>query len=441
MLSVKITNALCNLQCAYCYEHIYREKANQRPFDLQAILTQIEREQMAPYLHGGEALLAPIDAVETILAKAYDMKGHSSIQTNATLITEEHIELFKRYNTQVGVSFDGPGEMSRYRIPVEGKEPVADLIWSNIKWLRREGIHVGVICVLTKANALPEQRDAFKQWVLELKKLGITGRMNPAEIDYPSMQKIALTPEELDDFYRDMTGFILTEVGGDWLPYRDVVDSLLGLNQGTCSFGPCDYYNADAEKVILSDGSTAMCMKTSKTGHIYPRYQNVGNRGFAKIRYEVLPKVEQEFGGCKGCKYWRNCTGGCPAEGIDGDWRNRSRYCLAMYGLFEETARLLKYMFPNIELTTDRADDAFQEPNSVRSMTPEAVRFMSPKSCASPSSWRQDSRTYVRDERCQPYNVRTSEEEPASGAGGHGDRQHGDRPHGDHGDHGDSWTV
>ncbi len=440
MLSVKITNALCNLQCAYCYEHVYRERANHRPLDLEAVLTQIEREQTAPYLHGGEALLAPLDVVEAILAKSYEKIGHSSIQTNATLINEKHIELFKLYKTQVGVSFDGPGEMSRYRIPVEnqGKGHVSDLIWENIKWLRREGIQVGIICVLTKANALPEQREAFKRWVLELKELGITGRMNPAEIDYPSMQKIALTPEELDDFYRDMTRFILTEVGGDWLPYRDIVDSLLGLNQGTCSFGPCDYYNAGAERVILSDGSTASCMKTSKTGNIYPRFQNAGDRGFGLIRYEILPKIEQKLGGCKGCQYWRNCTGGCPAEGIDGDWRNRSRYCLGLKGLFEETSRLLKTMLPNIELTTDRESEAFSDPNSVKGMNPDAFCFMSTLSNSRASSWRQDARVSLS--HCRQTTQPLPQSPPEDDCG-HGDRQHGDRAHGDHGDHGDSWKV
>ena len=299
MLSVKVTNALCNMQCTYCYEHIYRSKINQRAFDLEAIKRQIGNENDAPYLHGGEALLAPIQVLEELFAISYQKTGYSSIQTNGTLITDKHIELFKKYNTQVGISIDGPGDLGKYRRTIDG-QPTADMVMDNIRWLRKEGVHVGIICVLTKANALPEQRERFKDWVRELKALGVTGRMNPAEIDYPSLQKIALTPEELEDFYRDMTRFVLTEIGGDWLPYRDAVDSLLGLNQGTCVFGECDYYYASAERVILSDGTTASCMKTAKTGNVYPRYQNAGQRGFAKIRYEVLPKSSRKAVVAKG---------------------------------------------------------------------------------------------------------------------------------------------
>lgn len=423
MLSVKITNALCNLQCAYCYEHVYRERANQRPFDLEAIRKQIDREGMAPYLHGGEALLAPVDAIEVILAKAHEMVGHSSIQTNGTLITEEHIELFKKYNTHVGVSMDGPGEMSRYRIPVEklpARGSAGDLIWQNVKKLRQEGIHVGMICVLTRANALPGQRDEFKRWMRELDTLGITGRLNPAEIDYPKMKKIALTPQELAEFYCDIAEFVLTDLGGNWLPFRDVVDSLLGLDQGTCVFSECDYYNAGSEKVILSDGTTASCMKTSKTGHIYPRFQNAGQQGFAKIRYDILPRIAQEFGGCQDCKYWRNCLGGCPAEGVNGDWRNRSRYCEAYKALYDKTSHLLKTMFPNIRLTTDRPPEAFPHPNTVEGMYPGAVHLLNNTRTSKGSSWR-------RDNVPEPGQYEPKAETRT--------KDHANRPHGDHGDY------
>jgi uncharacterized protein len=33
------------------------------------------------------------------------------MQTNGTLITEEHIRMFRQYGVQVGISLDGPGEL------------------------------------------------------------------------------------------------------------------------------------------------------------------------------------------------------------------------------------------------------------------------------------------------------------------------------------------
>src|SRR5690606_30332188 len=100
-------------------------------------------------------------------------------------------------------------------------------------------------------------------------------------------------------------------------------------------------------------------LKTAKTGHIYPRLEqpNFDFRGFGGIRYEVLPQIPMEDGGCKGCRYWRNCFGGCPAEGIGGDWRNRTRFCKAYYGLFDEAEKALKRLMPNIITTPEMPAD------------------------------------------------------------------------------------
>ena len=434
MLSVKITNDLCNMQCTYCYEHLCRTKnTNKKPLRMDSVRRQIENEQQVPYLHGGEPLLAPMEVVEEILSISYQMEGRSSIQTNGTLINDKHIALFKKYNTSVGISIDGPGELGKHRKTLKGNKPTADRVMDTIRKLRAEEIDVGIICVLTKANALLEQRAKFKDWVRELKELGISGRMNPAQIDYPSLKHIELTDDELSEFYCDMAKFILTEIGDGWLPYRDVVDSLLGLNQGTCSFGECDYYNASAEKVIFSDGSTGSCLKTSKTGHIYPRFQNADAhpRGFAKIRYEILPLIEQKFGGCKDCKFWRNCTGGCPTEGLDGDWRNRTRFCKAYYDLFEVTAEILKRMLPNLLLTSDLSEEHFPNPNSVRDMQPGAFYYMTAFQGFNPSSWREDAKVSL-----EQLPEKQSYCDNGHGLNGdvnveHGDRPHGDKPHGD----------
>ncbi len=433
MLSIKLTDTLCNMQCVYCYEHICRLRGHPKnvKIDMEALRNQIQNEQGRPYLHGGEPLLAPLEFIEELLSMSYQMSGFSSIQTNGTLINKKHIELFKRYNTSIGVSIDGPGELNKYRKTLKGNKSTVNRVMQNIRLLREKDIPVGVISVLTRANALPEQRDAYKKWVVELHDIGVAGRMNPAQIDYPSLQSIALTDKELAEFYTDMAKFCLIELGVDWLPYRDIVDSLLGLNQGTCSFGECDYYNAFSERVIFGDGSTGSCLKTTKTGHTYPRFQNADadQSGFAKVRYELLPLIELEHGGCKGCKYWRNCTGGCPAEGLDGDWRNRTRYCKAYYALFETIAKLLKRLIPNVILTSDLDEEHFPNRNSVRNMHPGAFFYATPNDQFNASSWRKDAR--VKIEQLSQTQPEKPGMRPQPVNREHGDRPHGDRPHGD----------
>ena len=58
---------------------------------------------------GGEPLLAPIEHLEEVWKFGFERYGKNGIQTNGTLITDQHIDLFKRYNVQIGISVDGPG--------------------------------------------------------------------------------------------------------------------------------------------------------------------------------------------------------------------------------------------------------------------------------------------------------------------------------------------
>lgn len=461
MLSIKITNNRCEARCVYCYEHALRDAgpaAAERPLNIPAVLAQMEREWREqtkfgqdaghPYLHGGEALLAGHEVVEIIMRKAYELAGRTNIQTYGYLIDKRYIEIFKRYNASVGISIDGPWPLNRARVvPGWDMRKLTELVHRNILWLRSEGIQVSIICVLHKLNALPEPRQKLKEWILWLRDIGVnSGRLNLMHTDYHRYGKaIELTEEEAEDAWRDLTRFVLLEQDGlYWQPMHDAVSSLLGLEQGTCVFGPsCAYYHAAAEPVILSDGTTANCLKTAKTGKMYPRYEQYDGdwRGFGGVRYEVLPLIEPQDGGCKGCRFWRNCAGGCPSEGIGGDWRNKTRFCRAYYGLFDEAEKALRRLMPNIRLTTDAKDGDFPGPGPA-GMNPPAFRFMLPQYTRRPSSWRGEAVTNAIQVMQLPVQGQSAER-PRSGWLSDiehldGTVRHLDSGHGDHNDHKDS---
>lgn len=453
-LSVKITNNRCEARCVYCYEHALRDAgptASDRPLNLSAVLAQMEKEwgeqtrlgraSGEPYLHGGEALTAGHEVVETIMRKAYELAGHTNIQTYGYLIDDRYIQIFKRYHASVGISIDGPWPLNKARVvPGRDTREITETVMRNIVRLRAEGIPVSLIVVLHKLNATPEPREKLKEWILWLKSIGVnSGRLNLMHSDYHKYGKgIELTEEEAEDAWRDLFRFTVMENDGlYWQPFRDAVDSLLGLAQGTCVFGQCPYYHAASEPVILSDGHTATCLKTGKTGKMYPRYEqwDGDSRGFGGVRYEVLPLIDWEFGGCKGCRYWRNCQGGCPAEGIGGDWRNKTRFCRAYYGLFEEAETYLRRIMPNVYLTTQAMDDEFPSKGHVGGMNPSAFRFMLYAHTGSPSSWRGDAKSYAHLPVRPPDGRKGIE-----GAIEHldGGVRHLDGGHGDHHDHQDS---
>jgi len=410
-LSIKVTNERCEAACTYCYEHAIRDvSANQadRPLDIDAILRQMEFEyemhrqkygrypEGEPYLHGGEALTAGHETIERIMRKAYELAGRTNIQTYGYLIDEKFIEIFKKYNASVGVSIDGPWPLNKARVvPGRSTKEITEIVHRNLLWLRSEGIPVSIIVVLTKANAAPDKLDQLKDWLRWLKSIGITsGRLNLMHADKQQYGKsLELTEEEAEHAWRELTRFVLTEEDGlHWQPMHDAVSSVLGLEQGTCVFHECTYYRAEAEPVVLSDGTTANCLKTAKNGHIYPRLEasNFEHRGYGGVRYEVLQMIPFELGakgGCGGCPFWRNCTGGCPSEGINGDWRNKTRFCRAYYGLFDEASKILKRIMPSIITTGDGTPKQFPH-KGVQGMNPPAFANMLGQYNQRPSSWR-----------------------------------------------------
>jgi len=76
-------------------------------YNLKAIFERMEEfKDMDMALHGGEPLTLLKKDIEAILAKMYDLRGRSSVQTNGTLIDDDHIKMFKKYKTFVGISWD-----------------------------------------------------------------------------------------------------------------------------------------------------------------------------------------------------------------------------------------------------------------------------------------------------------------------------------------------
>jgi uncharacterized protein len=53
--------------------------------------------------------------LEKLWKWGFDKYKSNGIQTNGSLINDQHIELFKKYNVHVGISIDGPDELSDAR--------------------------------------------------------------------------------------------------------------------------------------------------------------------------------------------------------------------------------------------------------------------------------------------------------------------------------------
>lgn len=125
-LVVKIVQR-CNLNCSYCYmyQHVdqsYRTRPNFMSEEIfSKMITRVAEycdrrpdHRMEIIFHGGEPMLIGPKQLDRFAGIASErLQGIVSLgmQTNATLVTDEWIEVLKRRNVMVGVSIDGPPEI------------------------------------------------------------------------------------------------------------------------------------------------------------------------------------------------------------------------------------------------------------------------------------------------------------------------------------------
>ncbi len=284
-----------------------------------------------------------------------ELDKHSSIQTNAYALTDEHFELFAKYKTSVGVSIDGPWPLNRYRGfgSREQRQAQTAQVMENIRRLRELGISVSVISVITHLHI--ESPDLYWSWVLDLRDMGIvSGRMNYVQ-RIEGFDNAHASEDDFAAFYVQMAERHYQYPDLQWQPFRDVVDNLLGLGLGTCVFTKCDPYSTSSAFVVDGQGETHSCLRTGQDGKCYLRAPT------GEMRYECLRQTPQEYGGCKGCRWWKVCFGSCPSVSINGDWRNRGDYCAVWKALYEYVERRLKGLMPNLHLVTEDEPEEYEE--------------------------------------------------------------------------------
>ena len=149
----------CNLDCSYCY---LPDRNNRHRMKVEtaiqahrwAIDSGILSEECEVRWHAGEPLATPIMFYQSVIEerKSFVPPGTSfqdSMQTNATLLTDEWCSFFKEYNIQVGVSIDGPDFIhDKYRKSRSGR-PTHKSAVEGIQKLQRNDVPFSIIAVLT----------------------------------------------------------------------------------------------------------------------------------------------------------------------------------------------------------------------------------------------------------------------------------------------------
>lgn len=330
----------CNIQCQYCYQNPQRDAGNVlREYDMELMKKRVAEEGGGFTLFGGEPLLIPIKDLEELWSWGLDRYGRNAIQTNGTLINDDHLRLFKKYKVQVGISVDGPLDLNdvRWTGSLAGTRAATQKTHTAIKRLCSEGIAPSLIVTLHRGNATRDKIPLMHEWFRELDKIGVAAaRLHVLEIDHAEVrQKYELTAEENVEA---LVSFARLEKSLPRLKFdvfRDMRNMLQGKdNRVTCVWSACDPYTTRAVRGVEGNGQSSNCGRTNKDGVDYTKASHETYE-----RYIALYSTPQEFGGCKDCRFFLMCKGQCPGTAIEGDWRNRTEHCeiwMKLYELLEE---------------------------------------------------------------------------------------------------------
>lgn len=330
----------CNIGCEYCYQQPQRDAGNLgRSYDVDAMKAAVEREGGPFTLFGGEPLLVPVADLEALWAWGLARYGSNGIQTNGVLVTDPHIELFKKYRVHVGISMDGPDQLNdiRWAGTLARTRDATRKSQTAIERLCREHAAPSVIVTLHRGNATRERLPALIGWVRQLAGLGVTAmRLHLLEAEDETVrERLALSDRENIEALQAFDAIEPSVAPLRFDLFREMRALLLGRDQrASCVWHACDPYTTRAVCGIEGSGQRSNCGRTQKDGVDYVKADQSGYE-----RYLALFHTPQEYGGCQGCRFFLMCKGQCPGTAIDGDWRNRTEHCAVWMSLFERFER------------------------------------------------------------------------------------------------------
>ena len=372
MIELRPLGVRCNIQCHYCYQNPQRDAGNfNNEYDMDQMKAAISLEGGPFALFGGEPLLVCEADLEELWRWGFEQFGYSAIQTNGTLINDDHIRMFKAYNVTVGISLDGPAELNdvRWHGSLEKTRESTAKSHEAVRRLCQEGIPPSLIVTLHRANASAEVLPRLFAWLRELDELGVSAvRLHLLESESePIRAKYALSDEEN---ITALLGFADLEKTFSRLTFdlfSDMRQMLTGDDQATsCIWNACDPYTTQAVRGVEGHGERSNCGRTNKDGIDFGKGNTAGFE-----RYLALYQTPQEARGCSGCRFFLMCKGQCPGTAINGDWRNRSEHCEVWKGVYERLeADLLSQgqlplsLSPNREIIERQLIDAWSQGQS-----------------------------------------------------------------------------
>jgi uncharacterized protein len=232
----------CNINCSYCYL-THRDDRRRMSADVieavrEKIFRRLPQDAVTSVVwHAGEPTAAPIGWYEHAYRRLADLappQTSFAMQSNGIAIDDRWIDLFRRTNTNVSLSIDGPKRLHDARRRTRNDKPTWSLAMRGLKRLQDAGFDPSVITVL-----------------------------HPDGLD---------CPDDYYDFYRE---YGVTQISFS-------VDELEGANT-TSSFAARDYKRAITDFILAileraySDGYPLHIREVERVAHLLAGVKMAGN--------------------------------------------------------------------------------------------------------------------------------------------------------------------
>lgn len=322
----RITNS-CNLNCTYCYDkgnRINVKKENEEFYNkIPEIVNNINKlwenkeESSEIIFHGGEPLIINARNYEILLDKIKNQYKNVrfSIQTNATLLNEDFIKIFKKYNVHIGISLDGfDKNTNQYRIYRNGKNSFEDVM-KKIELLKLNNMSFGIIMTLTK-NVVNREEEFYKFICDNNLRCNIRPAFQCSETDVDFM-----TNETYYEFFKKIFNIWIKDESKKLkiTQIREIYDEFAKVlepsynNKSCSSSGNCfiNFISLDCM------GNLYSCNRTYNNKEFF--YGNISEISKKQLEEKIIEKVKSrtqyiEKCKCKKCILYDECKGGCPAN-------------------------------------------------------------------------------------------------------------------------------
>lgn len=356
-LLIKPSSGMCNLNCTYCFYHDLMSKREVPSYGFMSreiCETMIKKAlsyatgQCSFCFQGGEPTLIGLEFYKEFveLVKEHNYKKLAvtySIQTNAYRLSEEWVRFLAKNHFLTGISLDGTIHThNRYRKNYDGKDSFAQVM-DNIALFNRLKAEYNILTVVNQATAMSIRKiyQFFKK--NDFRYLQFIPCLDPMGKE-KGKEEYSLSPEAYGKFLCELFDLWHDDYCHGRIISIRTFDNYLGLVRGyppeSCDMrGQCS-----VQHVVEADGSVYPCdfyvLDQWKLG-------TVSQDGFGDY---VEKKKAREFiegsavldKGCKACRYFPLCRGGCRRvreEGVGG----RNYFCRS-YKMFFDYAleRLMK---------------------------------------------------------------------------------------------------